>query len=470
MIRVMRQYRKSLQVGLLVVIAAFVVTSVVVFGAGTGGGPPRDSIGTVDGESIPLERYERRYRTYYDRYAQMFKNSFTPEMAQQLRLPQQVMNDLVQEAVVFHRAEQEGLAVTDEELNAQVHAVPAFQENGRFSMKRYEAFLGARGMSKASFEEDARRQLTRQKVESMVKSGIKVSDAEVDQAYAHRREGVRAAWALIDQGPLAAAIVPTDEELAKYREEHAGEFRLPERRRVQYVALNPKDFPATVTSADIDKYYDEHVREFETPHQVRGAHILFRAEEGAGAETEKKAQAAAADALRRAKAGEDFAKLARELSQDTASAPGGGDLGFVSKGEMVPQFEDALFKLKKGELSPEPVRSPFGFHVIKATDIREGGRKPKEAVAEQIRSRLAIEASQRAARAKADDVRGSLQSAKDFMAEAKRLGLNPLDTTVSRAETPPPSAAAESMQEAAFNLAPGGISIPVQTPAGFVRS
>ena len=337
--------------------------------------PQRDSIASVDGETIPIDRYERRYRTYYDHYAQMFKDRFTPQLAQQLQLPQQVVNDLVQEAVVFQRAKHEGLAVTDEELNAQVHAVPAFQENGRFSMSRYEAFLNARGMSKSAFEEDARRQLTRQKVETMVKSGIKVSDAELEQAYAHRQGGVRAAWALVDQAPIAAAIAPTDDELAKYREEHAAEFRLPERRRVQYVAFNPKDFTPTVTAAEVDKYYEEHAKEFDVPHQARASHILIRVPETGGSEAEGKAKAAAADALRRARAGEDFAKLARELSQDPASAGNGGDLGYVSKGEMVPQFEDAVFKLKKGELSAEPVRTPYGFHVIKVD--RRPGRRPE---------------------------------------------------------------------------------------------
>ena len=99
-------------------------------------------------------------------------------------------------------------------------------------MKRYEAFLAGRGVSKAAFEEDARRQLTRQKMEGLVKTGIKVSDGELQQAYASRRDGVRAAWAVVDQGPLAAAITPTDEELTKYLADHAAEFRLPERRRI----------------------------------------------------------------------------------------------------------------------------------------------------------------------------------------------------------------------------------------------
>jgi peptidyl-prolyl cis-trans isomerase D len=467
MITVMRKYRKTLQVGLLVVIAAFVVTSVVVFGAGTGG-VQRDAVAIVNGESIPLDRYERRYRAFYDHYAQMFQGKFTPELAQQLQLPQQVVGDLVQEALVVQRALHEGLAVTDEELNAQVHAVPAFQDGGRFSMKRYEAYLNGRGVSKAAFEEDARRQLTRQKMQVLVKSGIKVSDGELEQAYASRRDGVRAVWAFVDQGPIAAGIAPTDEELAKYLTDHPAEFRLPERRRIEYVAISPRDFTPAVTSAEVDTYYEEHLREFDIPHQARASHILVRVPDTGGSDAEDRAKATAADALRRARAGEDFAQLARELSQDRASAANGGDLGYVSKGETMPQFEEALFKLKKGELTPEPVRTPLGFHVIKVTDIREGGRKPKEAVAAEIRARLAVEASERAAKARADEVRAALLSAKDFMAEARRLGLTPVETTISRPERPAPNAKPDPMQETAFALATGGVSTPVSTPAGWV--
>src|SRR5262245_7547989 len=106
MITLMRKYRKTLQVGLLVLIAAFVVTSVVVFGSGTGS-VHRYSVAVVNGESIPLDRYERRYRALYEYYSQMMKGQFTPELAQQLQLPQQTVNELVQEVLVFQRAVRE---------------------------------------------------------------------------------------------------------------------------------------------------------------------------------------------------------------------------------------------------------------------------------------------------------------------------------------------------------------------------
>jgi peptidyl-prolyl cis-trans isomerase D len=265
-----------------------------------------------------------------------------------------------------------------------------------------------------------------------------------------------------------AAASATDDELAAYLTAHPEEFRQPDRRRVQYVTLSPKSFTGTVTDADVDKYYREHAKEFESPRQVRAAHILVRVPETGGSEAEDKARGKIADAIRRAKAGEDFGKLAQQLSQDSGTAPRGGDLGLVSRGEVVPQFEQALFALKKGEVSPEPVRTPFGFHAIKVTDIQEGGKKPLKDVAGQIKNRLSAEAADRAAKEKAEQIRPPLQAAKDFMAEAKKLGLEPLETTMAKLDRVPGLTGTDTLEEAAFALAQGGVSTPVTTPAGLV--
>src|SRR5262245_38699822 len=469
MITIMRRYRKSLQVGLLVIIAAFVAS---LFVLGTSGsrmdGEPRDRVATVNGEKIPMERFQRRYQSYLEAYAQMYRDRFSNELAERLGLPQQVVGDLVQEALIVQRAQAEGLSVTDEELSARIHAIPAFQENGRFSLKRYQDILKRRGLNPTAFEGEVRRELTRAKVESAVRGGVKVSETELEQAFRMRREEVRAAWALVELGPLVAAAGATDEELAAYLAQHPDEFRQPDRRRVQYVTLSPKSFAPTVTDAEVDKYYREHTKEFESPRQVRAAHVLVRVPETGGSEAEDKARSKIADVIRRARAGEDFGKLAQQLSEDSGTAPRGGDLGLVSPGEVVPQFEQALFALKKGEVSPEPVRTPFGFHAIKVTDIQEGGRKPLKEVSGQIKNRLSTEAADRAAKEKAEQIRPPLQAAKDFMAEARKLGLEPIETTMAKLDRVPGLAGTDTLEEAAFALSRGGVSTPVTTPAGLV--
>ena len=470
MITVMRRYRKLLQVGLLVIIAAF-VASLFVFGSSGSrmdGGDARDRVATVNGESIPIERFQRRYQSYLEAYAQMYRDRFSNELAERMGLPQQVVGDLVQEALIVQRAQAEGLAVTDEELNARIHAIPSFQENGRFSLKRYQDILKRRGLNPPAFETEVRRELTRAKVESAIRGGVKVSETELEQAFRMRREEVRAMWALVELGPLVAAASASDDDLAAYLTQHPEEFRQPDRRRVQYVTLSPRSFTPTIADAEVDKYYREHAKEFESPRQVRAAHILVRVPETGGSEAEDKARSKVADAIRRAKAGEDFGKLAQQLSEDSGTAPRGGDLGLVSRGEVVPQFEQALFALKKGEVSPEPVRTPFGFHAIKVTDIQEGGKKPLKDVAGQIRNRLSAEAADRAVKEKAEQIRPPLQAAKDFMAEAKKLGLEPLETTMAKLDRVPGLTGTDTLEEAAFALAQGGVSTPVTTPAGLV--
>ena len=468
MISVMRRYSKALRVGLLAVIAAFVLTSVYV-GSMSGGARNRgDAVATVNGEAISVERYQRRYQAYLDAYSRVYRDRFSPTLAEQLGLPQQAVNDLVQEAVVVQRARAEGLEVSDEELNAQIQAVPAFAENGRFSLARYQEFLRRRGMSASAFENDVRRELTRMKVETMVKGGIKVSDPELERAFTLRREEARATWALVETAPLAASAAASADEVEAYLKAHPAEFQLPERRRVQYVTLAPKDYRPQVPEADVEKYYTEHAKEFETPQQVHVAHVLVTVPQTGGSEAEDKARTKVADVIRRANAGEDFAKLASEISEDPGSKSRGGDLGWVSKGEMVPAFETAAFALGRGQISPEPVRTPFGFHAIKVSEVRAASKKSLKEVAPQIRDRLAAEAADRAARAKADEVKPALQAAQDFMAEAKRLGLTPIETTMSKMERMPMLGGSDPLEEAAFALATGGVSSPVKTPAGWV--
>jgi peptidyl-prolyl cis-trans isomerase D len=384
-------------------------------------------------------------------------------------LHEQVVSDLVQEALVVQRARTEGLEVSDEELNAQIQAVPAFHEGGRFTLKRYQDFLKRRGMTATSFETEVRRELTRAKIENLVKGGIKVSDAEVERTYALQREQIRAAWALVELQPLLTAATATDEELQKHLKDHEAQFRQPQRRRVQYVILNPKDFQKPVADAEVETYYKEHAAEFETPRKVRVSHVLARVPDTGGSEAEDKARGKIAEAIKRLKAGEDFAKVAKEISEDPGTKDNGGDLGFIGKGEVVPEFEKAAFAMKKGDTTPEPLRSPYGFHVIKVTDVTEGGRKPFAEVAPKLKERLTAEAADRAVTARAAEIRPMLQSAPDFMAKAKELGLTPVESRIPKMEARPGlPKGSDSMEETAFTIALGGVSSPIKTPIGVV--
>src|SRR3989475_4294852 len=462
----MRRYRRSLQVGLPRVVAAF-VASLFVFGQrGFGDGSGRDAVATVNGEAIPVARYERAYQSYVNMYSQNSRQPITPELAERLGLDRQVMDTLVQEALVVQRARTEGVEATDDEVNAEINAQSVFHENGRFTRRRFEAVLKRAGIRESAYVEDVRREMTSQRMRGLVTSGVKVTPAEVEHALVLRREEVRAAWALVELGPLFAAAMASDDELGKYLSAHPDEFRQPERRKVLSVTLAWKDFLKPVADDAVERYYREHATEFEEPRRARVSHVLARVPEAGGSEAEDKARAKVADVIRRAKAGGDFAKLAKDNSEDPGSAPSGGDLGWVRRGEMMPQFERALFALKKGEISPEPVRTPFGFHAIKVLDVREAGKKPLKDVAAQIRARLEAEAAEKVMTARAEEIRPKLLAAKDFTGQAKELGLAASESSVAR--TGRFAGAPNPLEEAVFNLTPGGVSPPVKTAAGLV--
>jgi peptidyl-prolyl cis-trans isomerase D len=263
-------------------------------------------------------------------------------------------------------------------------------------------------------------------------------------------------------------VTVSDADAEAYVKTHEAQFSLPERRRIQYVLISPKAFAKAVPDADTEAYYKEHRAEFERPKRLKTSHILVRVPPTGGSEAENKSRAKVEEAIRRAKAGEDFGKLAREMSEDTATAPQGGDLGFVGKGEMLPQFEEPTFALKKGEISPQPVRTPFGYHAIMVSDVQDGGVQAFRDVAVKIKEKLAAERSERAAQTKADEARPALAATKDFAAAAKNLDVDWKEAVVARGDGLEGIGRDPQLEEALFGLAMGGVSPTLKTPGGFV--
>jgi peptidyl-prolyl cis-trans isomerase D len=468
MIGAMRRNLKALSITLWVVIAAFIGTTFLVWGKGSIRGGDANTVATVNGEEIAFDRYQRLYRSYVEFYRQLYRERFTPELAERLGLSQQVLNDLILETLILQRAKAEGIQVGDPEVRATIQTIRAFHEGGRFSQERYLRILSQARITPADFEEEQRREILKRKVEATIKSGVKVSELEIRQAYDFRRERVKAVWVQVEIQPLLAKISATDGEIEAYLKEHPSEFQRPERRRLQYVLVTPKNFQVPAVESEVAAYYREHAAEFETPRRVKVSHILVRVPPTGGSQAENHAKAKVESAIKRVRAGEEFAKVAKEVSEDPASAAAGGELGFVAQGELVPQFEQAAFALKKGEITPEPVRTPVGYHAIRVSDIQEAGRRALKEVADQIREKLQRERSDKRAQAKTEEARAAIQSAGDFSAAAKALGLDPKEAVLARGEPLAEVGPAPEVDEVVFNLAVGGTSASLKTPSGYV--
>jgi peptidyl-prolyl cis-trans isomerase D len=469
LISAMREYARGLKIVLLGVIVVFILTSGVIFFSSSspfGGGGRSTAVAMVNGEEIPYARFQRAQTNMMATYERMVRQRLTPEMAERLGLSQQVINELVTEAVVIQGAATEGIRVSDDELRMTIQQIREFQENGRFSRDEYVKVLRQLRLDPAEFEREVRRQLVRRKMENLVKQGVKVSDEEVREAYAQRHERVRAVWASADLKPTMATVQVADADIEPYVKAHQPQFSQPERRKLQYVIVSPGKTAPTVSDAEVEAYYKEHGSEFEEPKRLRIAHVLVRVPPVGGSEAENAAKAKVEDVIKRARAGEDFGKLAREVSEDKASAVQGGDLGFVGPGELVAPFEQAAFALKKGEIS-DAVRTPFGYHAIRVLEVREGGKTPLKDAAPKIKEALIAQKSERATQARAEEAKTALAAAKDFGAEAKRLGLESRDVTFGRGDTIPEAGRDAQLEDSIFSLAVGGVSAPLKTPGGY---
>ena len=450
---------------LAAVVIAF-VASLAYIGATKDGSAP-EWVVSVNGEAVSAVTYQRAYRTLVEQYRQVFRDRFSDDMAKSLRLQEQVLERLVTEQLVAQRAAAEGIRISDEELAAEITRIGAFQEGGRFSRARYLQLLTRAQLTPAAFEQDVRSDLLRQKVQGLMQDGVKVSEAEVRQHWEGERQRVRVAY-LVVSPEAGSGVAPTDAELEAYHKAHAAEFTQPERRRVLVALLPGSSVPLpVVTDAQAAAAYQERRSEFEQPPRARVSHILVRVPSTGGSQAEDQAKAKAEAARERLRGGADFAQVAREVSEDTATAPKGGELGLVGPGELVPEFDQAVSGLKKGEVAG-PVRTPFGYHVIKVTELVPGTKRELKEVATTLKATLAAEGQLRALRDKAVEVQRTLLGAGDFAAEARRQGLAVREVgPLGRADPVEGIGRVGEATEAVFGLAAGGVSAPVKVPEGY---
>lgn len=463
---VMGWMRRTSKYFLIAVVVTF-IASLAYFGATQDKGV-REWVVSVNGEQVSAATYQRVYRAAVEQYRQVFKERWNDDLVRSLHLQEQVLERLVAERLLLQRAAAEGLPVTDEELADQITRIPAFQENGRFSRDRYLQLLARAQLTSAGFEDDLRADLLRQKLQTLVSDGVRVSEAEARQHWEVERQRVRAAYLLVTPAVAAESVAVGDAELEAYYKAHPAEFTPPERRRVLVATVPAAGLPVPpVTDADIETAFKERRGQFEQPTRARVAHILVRVPTVGGSEAEDKARARAEAALQRVRGGADFAQVAREASEDTATAARGGELGLVAPGELVPEFDKVVFGLKKGEVVG-PIRTPYGYHVIKGLEILPASKKDLKEVTPTLRATLQAEGQLRALRDRAQEVQQALLRAPDFAAEAKKRGLAVREIgPLARTDAVEGIGRVSEASEAMFGLAPDGVSAAVKVPEGY---
>jgi peptidyl-prolyl cis-trans isomerase D len=313
-----------------------------------------DEAASVDGSKISMAEFNRALQNQMDQLRQMLGAGFDSAAWDTPRMRNDVLDGLVNQRVALKYAFDQHLTASDATLQEAIAALPAFQENGRFSAQRYAEVLRAQNYTPIQFQEGLRQELTLRRLVGGISDSAIPSSALASQALAQASEQRVVSRAVFAPRDQVARVRLAEDAVSKYYTENARSFDIAARARIEYVLLNQEAVSAQerIEPAEVRKVYDDRFA----------------------------AQLAQRDAARRKAEGiltdlrahpDRFEAIAKEQSNDPGSAAKGGDLGWFGRGAMVKPFEDAAFSLRSGQLS-SLVESSFGFHIIKVTGQRKG--------------------------------------------------------------------------------------------------
>jgi peptidyl-prolyl cis-trans isomerase D len=353
-------------------------------------------VASVGDSKITTQEFQQALREQQDQLRNTLGPNFNPGKFDTPAARLALVDQLVNQRVLLLEARKRHIVATDEVLRDFIQTIPALQEGGKFSMKRYEEVLRAQGMSQAGFEYQLRQDLTLRQIAGAVGDTGILARTAADTMLAAMAEKRTVQEATL----LPAAFVPqvkiSDEDVKKYYEANPAEFKEPEQVRAEFVVLSLDNLMAQVKlpEAELKAWYEKNKERYQQAEERRASHILVAADK-TNAEARSKARARAEELLGQVKAHPaDFAKLAKQFSQDPGSAPNGGDLGSFSRGMMVKPFEDMVFSLKDKEISPV-VETDFGFHIIQLTGVNPGKGRAFEQVRGEIEAELKAQSAQK---------------------------------------------------------------------------
>ncbi len=430
------------------------------------GSVPQDAVATVGEAEISSSDFQTSFARYRAELRQQQGDAYDEIATNQPIFRRQHLEQMIDEELLRVHADKMGLTVSAGMLRDIIARIPAFQIDGNFDSGAYRQALQASGRTARGFEQELRGDILTSLLPTAVSTSTVVTEAEVDRLLSLQNETRQVSLINIAIQPFRDQVDVTDSEIAEYYEANQDDFLTTEQVSLRYVELDTRELTADLelTEDELLQRYEAASQRYLTPEARQASHILIETD---AERSDEQAQALATQLYERALEGEAFAELAAEFSEDPGSAGQGGDLGLIEPGDMVEAFEDALFALTfSGELS-EPVRSPFGWHIIQLNDIRE----PEGLSFEEARPEILAEYREREAEALYIELSDRLvdlvfEDASDIEPLAAELGLE-----IEQTEPFPRTGAAQGIAsnprvaEAAFSdlvLLDGSVSDPIE--------
>jgi peptidyl-prolyl cis-trans isomerase D len=467
--------------GLLLVICAAMVVTLVPGGIGSTfniSTPGAGVVAKVDGADITVLEVQQQAKM-------MVRQQFPRGGAQaSMLLPffaSRAAEQLIDEQAIIAEAHRLGLHATSEELRDELQHGPLsnylFPSGNFIGQDNYEEFVARNfEMTVPAFEQQEKDSIVFRKLRQLIAGSAIVSDSDVRQEFTKRNEKIKFQYAVISLDDIKKSIHASDDELKAYYDKNQAAYKnsIPEKRKIKYAMVESAAMAAQtqVTDQELQSYYNQHIDEYREPEQVKVSHILIKTPlPGPDGKVDQKgvdaAQQKAQDLLKQLKAGAKFEDLATKNSDDPGSAKQGGSLGWVRRGQTVPEFEKAAFSLPKGQIS-DLVKSSYGFHILRVDDKQEAHLKTLAEVKPQIEPILKQQKATQLAENAANTL---LNQAKTDGVEkaAAAKGLHAVTTDFfARTDALPGIGPAPTLMDAVFKAADKAPADMVQTPQGYV--
>lgn len=386
MLNILRKKAQSPLIQVLVLVIAIVF---IFWGVGGNGNNNRTAVATVNKVGISYQDYVQAYNRAADNVRQQFGGKIPPALLEQLGIQQQVLRQLIRSELVRQGGQKIGVRVSDLMVQEHIKNMEVFRENGKFNQQRYEDLLARNRMTPTVFENSIKSDLGADRVSSDVAGFALIPESEIDRWLAYSEEEIKLAYVEFKAADFADKVEVTEEDLATWFSAKKENYRSEPKIRLKYLLFNVDDDTeqAKPGEEEIRALYESRKESYEQPEQRHARHILFKTEAGdsEAVRAEKKKKAEELLLLARQQ-GSDFAALAKEYSEGPTKERG-GDLGFFSRGRMVPSFDQAVSSLQPDEIS-DVVETQFGYHIIKLEEIRPASVRSYEQVRDNLAATL----------------------------------------------------------------------------------
>jgi peptidyl-prolyl cis-trans isomerase D len=424
MLRLMRKQAGSWLIKILLgaIVIVFIFWGVGSFRSQRGG-----RVALVNGDQITIDEYREAYNNLIEQLRRRFGNNLNEDMLKQLQVKREALNRLIDNKLLVQESKRLKFRVSEKELADAISNIKAFQSGGAFDSRLYRGVLDRLKMTPEAFEKAQKDAMLIDKLRTLITSSAKVSDQEALEWFDWINASVNIDYVFFSPNHYKD-IHPSDEEIKSFFENHKENYKTDAMVKVRYLDFNPDTFRSKVVLSDeeVREYYDENLEKFKIPKTVEARHILLKVNKDADPETVKKTKDRALHILKLAKEGKDFAELAKQYSEGPTRDKG-GYLGKFKKEDMVKPFADAAFSLKAGEIS-EPVRTQFGWHIIKVEKVNEASTTSFDDAKKDIQKKLTDDMAKSLAYDEAEAVSDDVFGGEDLINAAKERNMKILTT------------------------------------------